>query len=131
FRETLRELAAHCVQGSGWSILKELSADQERSRIHGTEVAQPAMFALQVGLTALWKHWGITPQAVVGHSMGEVAAAYAAGVLTLQEAVRVIYHRGRLLEKATGLGKMAAARLPFYSPPPLVTPYPPPPSPPP
>ncbi len=57
---------------------------------------QPALFAMQVGLAALWRSWGIEPQALVGHSLGEVAAAHIAGALSLDDAVRVICHRSRL-----------------------------------
>ena len=53
---------------------------------------------LQVALLALWRSWGIEPGAVVGHSSGEIAAAYAAGILTLADAARVCFHRARLLQ---------------------------------
>ncbi|MCB8984311.1 MAG: type I polyketide synthase [Ardenticatenaceae bacterium] len=96
---------------SAWTLLAELTASEEASRLDQTEIAQPAIFALQVGLAALWQSWGITPHAVVGHSIGEVAAAHVAGALTLEEAVRVVYHRGRLMQQATGLGKMGAVAL--------------------
>src|SRR5205085_11989942 len=68
-------------------------------------------FALQLGLAALWRSWGVAPDAAVGHSVGEVAAACFAGALTLPDAVRVIYHRSRLMQRATGKGKMAAVAL--------------------
>ena len=69
---------------------------------------QPAIFAIQVALVELYRSWGIIPDAVVGHSAGEIAAAYAAGVITLEDAIRVIYHRSRLMQRATGNGRMAA-----------------------
>jgi acyl transferase domain-containing protein/NADPH:quinone reductase-like Zn-dependent oxidoreductase/acyl carrier protein len=93
---------------SGWSLLEELNASPERSRMDHTEVAQPALFALQAGLVALLGHWGIAPHGLVGHSVGEIAALHAAGVLTLEEAVRVVWQRGRIMQQATGLGGMAA-----------------------
>jgi len=76
-----------------------------------TEVAQPSLFALQVGLAAVWRSWGIRPDAVLGHSIGEVAAAHLAGVLDLDEALRVAWSRSRLMQEATGKGKMAAVAL--------------------
>ncbi|NPV90609.1 MAG: type I polyketide synthase [Firmicutes bacterium] len=96
---------------SGWSLLEELRADESSSRMGDTQVAQPAGVALQVGLTALWRSWGIRPAAVVGHSVGEIAAAYAAGVLSLREAMLVSYHRSRLQRRLAGKGKMLAAAL--------------------
>ncbi len=94
-----------------WSLVDELSKSEATSRLDQTEIAQPAIFALQVALAELWRVWGIVPAAVVGHSVGEIAAAYIAGVLSLQDAVRVVFHRGRLMQRATGLGKMAAVEL--------------------
>ena len=94
-----------------WSLLEELTANESQSRLDQTEIAQPAIFALQVGVAALWRSWGIVPDAVVGHSVGEVAAACVAGALDLEQAIRLIFHRGRLLQGATGQGKMAAAAL--------------------
>jgi acyl transferase domain-containing protein/NAD(P)-dependent dehydrogenase (short-subunit alcohol dehydrogenase family)/acyl carrier protein len=91
-----------------WRLLDQFKADQEHSRLDQTEFAQPALFALQVGLTALWRHWGVTPSAVVGHSVGEIAAAYAAGVLDLATAARLALLRGRIMQVATGRGRMAA-----------------------
>lgn len=96
---------------AGWSLIDELNADEDQSRMSETQVAQPCLFALQVGLAALWRAWGIKPDAVVGHSIGEVAAAYAAGIFTLEDAVRVVFHRSRLMQRATGKGKMAAVAL--------------------
>ena len=96
---------------STWSLLEELTANESQSRLDQTEIAQPAIFALQVGVAALWRSWGIVPDAVMGHSVGEVAAAHVAGALDLKQAIRLIFHRGRLLQRATGRGKMAAAAL--------------------
>jgi acyl transferase domain-containing protein/NADPH:quinone reductase-like Zn-dependent oxidoreductase/predicted O-methyltransferase YrrM len=91
-----------------WSIVEELTKDEPRSRMSEAEVAQPCNFALQVGLWALWDSWGIRPDAIVGHSAGEVAAVYAARILRLEEAVTVIYQRSRLQQRATGKGRMLA-----------------------
>ncbi|MCB0208345.1 MAG: acyltransferase domain-containing protein [Anaerolineae bacterium] len=105
--QLLREKA-----GADWSLVTELTAKEAESRLDQTEIAQPAIFALQVALAALWRSWDIEPDAVVGHSMGEVAAAYISGGLPLSTAVQIIYHRGRLMQRATGQGKMAAVDLP-------------------
>ena len=113
FRDCIDEIAGLLDQYADWSLLHELfEVDEASSRLSETAIAQPAIFALQMALTDLWKSRGIEPAAVVGHSVGEVAAACASGLLSRAEAVRVIYHRARLMQEATGLGKMAAVELP-------------------
>jgi len=95
-----------------WSLLGELTnADAVRSRLNEVDVVQPTLFAIQIALAALWRSWGIEPQAVVGHSLGEVSAAYVAGALSLEDAVRVICHRSRVFKPAIGGGAMAAVEL--------------------
>jgi acyl transferase domain-containing protein/acyl carrier protein len=95
-----------------WSLLAELTAtDAARSRLNEVDVLQPALFAIQVALAALWRSWGIEPHAVVGHSMGEVAAAHVAGTLGLEDAARVICSRSRLVKPTIGRGAMAAVDL--------------------
>ncbi|MFH1754061.1 MAG: acyltransferase domain-containing protein, partial [Candidatus Latescibacterota bacterium] len=88
-----------------------MRADEEDSQIRDTEVAQVTNFALQVALTEFLKSWGIVPDAVVGHSVGEVASVYAAGALSLEDAMQVCYQRSRLLKKMAGQGTMLAIAL--------------------
>ena len=76
-------------------------------------MVQPAIFAVQVALAALWRSWGVEPEAVVGHSLGEVAAAHVAGALSLEDAARVICGRARLLRRAGRRGAMVAAELSY------------------
>jgi acyl transferase domain-containing protein/acyl carrier protein len=111
FRRKLERIDEIFRSLAGWSLLDEMTAAEGASRIDETAIAQPAMFAMQVGLVALWRELGVEPDLVLGHSMGEVAAAHVAGVLGLEDAVKVIHHRGRILEQATGKGKMAAVGL--------------------
>jgi acyl transferase domain-containing protein/acyl carrier protein len=111
-----REIVERCDRAmrpyGDWSLLAELTAtDRARSRLNEIDIIQPALFAIQVALAALWRSWGIEPQAVVGHSMGEVAAAYVAGALSLEDAVRIICRRSRLVKRAIGQGVMAAVEL--------------------
>ena len=96
---------------AGWSLFDAMCADEASSRMVETEVAQPANFVLQVALTELLASWGIRPQAIVGHSAGEPAAAYAAGVLSLDDAVRTIYVRSHLQQTTTGMGRLLAVGL--------------------
>src|SRR5206468_7387082 len=109
FRARLDDADAEVQKLAGWSLLEALGALDDRLR--RTDVAQPALFALQAALTDLLREWGIEPEAVLGHSAGEVAAAYAAGVLSFEEALRVAVERGRLMQAAAGRGDMAAAEL--------------------
>ncbi len=96
---------------SGWSVLSALASEAEDVRQIEPEIAQPLQFAVQVGLASVWRSWGIEPAAVVGHSLGEVAAAYVAGAISLGDAVRLIILRGRLTQRVIGLGRTVAAGL--------------------
>jgi acyl transferase domain-containing protein/SAM-dependent methyltransferase/acyl carrier protein len=82
-----------------FSLIEELARPEADSQMHRTEISQPAIFAMQMALTELWKSWGVHPSAVVGHSVGEDAAACVAGILTLDEAAKVIVFRGRLMDE--------------------------------
>ena len=97
---------------SGWSILEELQKNEEESRVKETYIAQPANFVIQVALTRLLEHYGIKPDALVGHSVGEVTSTYISGALTLKQALLVSYHRSRLQYLTSGKGKMLAVGLP-------------------
>jgi thioester reductase-like protein len=110
FRFRLQECHEALQSAGDFSLLDELFAAGTGSRLDQTAIAQPAIFGLQVALAALWESWGVSPAAVVGHSVGEVAAAYVAGILTLDQAARVIFHRGRCMAPARG-GRMIAAGL--------------------
>ncbi|QDV67061.1 Phthiocerol synthesis polyketide synthase type I PpsC [Rosistilla carotiformis] len=108
FRAMIQRIDALLQPLAGWSLLTEMQRDEADSKINQTAIAQPAIFALQVALVELWKSWGVTPSKVVGHSVGEVAAAYCAGVYSLADAVKVIYHRSRLQDTMAGTGRMLA-----------------------
>ncbi|HEY5706234.1 MAG TPA: SDR family NAD(P)-dependent oxidoreductase [Terrimicrobiaceae bacterium] len=111
FRRTIEACDAAMNQG-GFSLLDELYREQGASQMHRTEIAQPAIFAMQIALAELWKSWGLRPAAVVGHSVGEVAAACVAGILNLEEAARLIVLRASLMDEcARGEGTMLAVGL--------------------
>lgn len=112
FRQKMEECDAVLRGLGGWSLMEELHRAEGASRLEEAEIAQPAFCAVQVSLAALWRAWGIQPEAVIGHSVGEIAAAHVAGALSLADAMRVAFHRGRLLQQETGRGKMAAVELP-------------------
>ncbi len=107
FREKVEQIDEEIRRLGDWSLLEELGRDEASSRMSDTTYAQPALFALQVGLVDVLRAWGIEPAAVVGHSVGEVAAAHVGGALDLAQAVRVIFHRGRCMGAAPG-GRMLA-----------------------
>jgi myxalamid-type polyketide synthase MxaE and MxaD len=112
FRSTIENCDARLSSRVGWSLIDELTASESQSRLAETEVAQPAIFAIQVALAELLRSWGIVPDAVIGHSIGEIAAAHVAGILTLDDAVSLVGYRGRIMQRATGLGKMVSVALP-------------------
>src|SRR5204862_2313854 len=112
FRSVIEQCDAAMRGITKFSLLEELSRSEETSQMHRTEIAQPAIFAMQVALAELWKSWGVQPAAVVGHSVGEIAAACVAGVFTLEEGARVIALRARFMgDCARGEGTMLAVGL--------------------
>ena len=111
FRKTLERCDELILQLGDWSLLEELSRCEETSKINDTTYAQPAIFALQIGLFEMWKSWGVDPDMVIGHSVGEIAAAYAAGVLSLEDGVKVIFHRARTMGVVESAGAMLATSM--------------------
>src|SRR5271166_6477383 len=112
FQETIERCDALMRPWGSFSLMEELGRAEESSQMHRTEFAQPAIFAIQVALARLWKSWGVQPAAIVGHSVGEVPAACVAGVLSLEEAARVIVLRARFMDDcARNEGTMLAIGL--------------------
>jgi len=111
FRKTIEACDRIVSQLADWSLIQQFTADEAQSQLNRIDIIQPALFAIQVALAALWRSWGIQPRAVVGHSMGEVAAAYVAGILNLEDAIKIIFHRSQLLKTVAGKGTMAVVAL--------------------
>lgn len=111
FRSAVEEFDQHFQPVAGWSIKAELLRDKDSSRIDDTTVTQPALFAIQSGLAAVWRDFGVTPDMVVGHSIGEAAASYVAGGLSLQGAARFLSKRGVIRDQLGKQGAMAAIGL--------------------
>ncbi len=110
-REELEACDAVIRELAGWSIIEQLQAPEGENRLHETEVAQLSIGALQLGLAALLHYWGIRPYAVTGHSMGEVVACCASGALDRSQALELLLHRARIIERAARGGAMASVAL--------------------
>ncbi|MDX2205386.1 MAG: SDR family NAD(P)-dependent oxidoreductase [Hyphomicrobiaceae bacterium] len=109
FREAIVACDAATRDWCDWSILGVLEAEpaQSAAMLERIDVVQPVLVALAIGYAALLRDRGIVPDAVVGHSMGEVAAAHIAGALDLRSAMRVICRRSALMRATSGAGAMA------------------------
>jgi acyl transferase domain-containing protein/surfactin synthase thioesterase subunit/acyl carrier protein len=112
FRSAIEACDAAIAARTGWSVIAELRASRETSRLAQIEVVQPVLFALSLALAELWRAWGVEPHAVVGHSMGEVAAACVSGALSLADGAMIVCERSALLRRITGRGEMAVVELP-------------------
>jgi acyl transferase domain-containing protein/NADPH:quinone reductase-like Zn-dependent oxidoreductase/aryl carrier-like protein len=108
FTRVVDELEPLVAEESGFSLRRTLSHPQV---VTGFDRVQPVIFAVQLGLAAMWRSHGVEPAAVVGHSMGEVAAAVTAGALSVRDGARVICRRSRLILRAAGRGLMASVAL--------------------
>jgi acyl transferase domain-containing protein/acyl carrier protein len=95
-----------------WSVLDVLRGTPDAPALDRVDVVQPVLFAIMVSLAALWTSRGVRPDAVIGHSQGEIAAAYVAGALSLDDAAMVVALRSKALVKVAGSGAMAAVPLP-------------------
>jgi len=111
FRETLEQCQELIRKHAGWSLLEEIDREQDTSLLNRIDIMQPAIFSVQAALAALWKSWGVVPGGIVGHSLGECAAAHVAGAITLEEAIRIVCLRGGLMRRKAGQGAMIAVEL--------------------
>ncbi len=83
------------------------SSDRKPEEIHQTKYTQPALFAIEYAVAKLWESWGITPEAVIGHSIGEITAACYSGVISLEDALKIVAVRGKLMQSLPQNGIMA------------------------
>ena len=103
FAETIAACETALGRYTDWSLRSVLCGDDdiEASVLERVDVIQPALFAMNIGLAAVWRSLGVEPSAVVGHSQGEIAAAVVAGILSLEEGARVVALRSQLLRAAS------------------------------
>jgi phthiocerol/phenolphthiocerol synthesis type-I polyketide synthase D len=106
FAQAIDELESLFVAEAGFSLREAITVDQD---LRDTTKAQIALYGMQIALAALWRAHGVEPSAVIGHSMGEIAAAVVAGGLSAQDGVKIITHRSLLMERENlkGIGGMA------------------------
>jgi len=109
FAATVAAAEPMIARESGFSLTEAMTAPQI---VTGIDRIQPTLFTMQVALAATMKAYGVRPGAVIGHSLGEVAAAVVAGALSLEDGARVICRRSRLMSKIAGCGAMASVELP-------------------
>ncbi|MYR01726.1 MULTISPECIES: type I polyketide synthase [unclassified Streptomyces] len=109
FTRVIDRLEPLVAEESGFSLRQTLAGAR---LVEGMDRVQPTVFAIQLGLCAMWAGYGVRPAAVIGHSMGEAAAAVASGALTPEEGARVICRRSRLNVRRAGAGRMASIALP-------------------
>nr|WP_307874035.1 MULTISPECIES: SDR family NAD(P)-dependent oxidoreductase [unclassified Frankia] len=113
FREQLARCDAALAPYTGWSVLDVLRGEPEASAPLEVDVVQPALWAVMIGLAELWRSAGVEPDAVVGHSQGEIAAAYVAGALSLADSARIVALRAQAIRRSlAGRGGMVAVALP-------------------
>nr|WP_189505271.1 type I polyketide synthase [Streptomyces narbonensis] len=123
FRTWMTACDAAVRAAGGCSVLDQLAAPADEARYEEMDFQQPVLFALQVSLAKVWLGLGIEPAAVVGHSLGEVAAACVAGSLSLEDAARVVVARSHLLERKAAAGAMISVDLPEQELLPRLAPY--------
>lgn len=112
FKASLAECASILRDlGATWNLLDELARDEAASKLDESQFGQPAVTILQIGLVDLLSSLGVTPNIVLGHSSGEIAAAYAAGALSKATAIKISYYRSFLAERSKTLLSTAGAML--------------------
>ncbi|MEU0839173.1 SDR family NAD(P)-dependent oxidoreductase [Streptomyces sp. NPDC005962] len=113
FAARVHECAAALAEFTDWSLVDVLRGAEGAPSLERVDVVQPVLFSVMVSLSELWRSFGVAPSAVVGHSQGEIAAACVAGILTLQDAARVVALRSQAIGRVlAGKGGMVSVALP-------------------
>ncbi|MGW0337529.1 SDR family NAD(P)-dependent oxidoreductase [Streptomyces sp. NPDC003011] len=112
FAEWMQRCGEALAPHTGWEVRRMLQAPADDACWVRDDVVQPLLWAVMVSLAELWRHHGVEPAAVVGHSQGEFAAAVVAGALSLQDGARLVAVRSRVVRSLSGRGSMASVALP-------------------
>jgi phthiocerol/phenolphthiocerol synthesis type-I polyketide synthase E len=108
FRRSLQESSEILKPHLGTDLCRALY-EERTAEVNETYLAQPALVAVEYGLVELWKSWGVEPEAMLGHSVGEYTAAWVAGVMSREEVLGVVAARGRLMQEMERGGMVAVA----------------------
>ncbi|WP_040829423.1 acyltransferase domain-containing protein, partial [Nocardia jiangxiensis] len=108
FAGQMNACAAALSEFVDWSLVDVLRGVEGAPGLDRVDVVQPVLFAVMVSLAELWRSVGVRPDAVIGHSQGEIAAAFVAGALSLRDAARVVALRSQLLVALSGAGGMVS-----------------------
>ena len=111
FRSAIENVDGILRPQLGWSVAELIARGVDRERVARTDIAQPLLFAIQVGVVEALRERGITASGYLGHSVGEIAAAWGAGALSLADAGRIVVARSRSQQRTQGAGRMAALAL--------------------
>jgi acyl transferase domain-containing protein/acyl carrier protein len=123
FRDVIDECDRLVRREQRWSLVEVLYGNRRPEEVQQTRFAQPLLFALEYALASLWRSWGIEPACVLGHSVGEFAAAAFAGVFTMEDGLRLVLARGELMQALPADGAMVAIHAPLEAVESLVAPY--------
>jgi acyl transferase domain-containing protein/short-subunit dehydrogenase/acyl carrier protein len=107
FRQIIDDCDAIFSQYADWSIVEEITKEKSVSRMHQSIIVQPCIFAIQAALFGLIRTWGIKPDALIGHSGGELVATHCAGILSLKDAIHLVWQHNLIMQRVIGKGKMA------------------------
>ena len=112
FRQKIETCDHLFRQYTNLSIVEEIGRNAHNSRITNSLIAQPCIFSIQTALNDLLIHWGVKPDALIGHSGGEIAATHCAGVLSLDDAIHLVWQHNIIMQQVIGKGKMAHIAVP-------------------
>ncbi|KAM9975122.1 hypothetical protein ACTFIW_008600 [Dictyostelium discoideum] len=115
FRESVDKFDKELFKYYGYSVLERLRSisDKDEISIHQPILAQPANIMIQISLYELYKHWGVSADIIVGHSLGEMSSSYSSGMIDFETLCYLIYHRSLAQNRTTGTGRMLSVNISY------------------